>query len=340
LDENFNKILVIDLAYIGDLLMATPAISEIRRNYPGAYIAVLCSPVSSEVLRRNPDIDEIIAFEKESMGFWKLVGMGAKLRQMRFDVAFVFHRAFGSALLVYLAGIKRRIGFTTEGRKIFLTDRVKLDTTKHRAENDLAVLQAIGLDVNTDAGYVFAPDSADDTFPPQVLGRDVVEGGYVVLNPNASWETKRWPAARFKALAERIEKDLGLTTVGIGSADEAGVVDEILGPKGVNLAGRTDLSKLGVLCRDAAAVVTNDSGPMHVAAASGAKVIAIFGPTSPRRCGPRSRKSVVVRREGLECIACYKKQCPLQFQCMLEIGVDEIFGLVCETIGETVESRS
>jgi len=333
LGENLHNILVIDLAYIGDVLMATPAISEIKRAFPESRVSVLCSPSSSEVLLRNPYVDEILAFEKENFGFSKLVAMGARLRREKFEIAFVFHRAFGSALLAFLGGIKRRVGFTTEGRRLFLTCPVKLDKTKHRADNDLAVLQAYGLEIDPDAALVYVTDPEDEGFPGRVLGQDVVERGYVVLNPNGSWDTKRWPVERFRALAERVEGELGLTPVGIGSVTEMARVNEALGGRGVNLAGKTDLSKLGVLCRDAAAFVTNDSGPMHIAAAVGANVIAPFGPTSPDRCGPRSKSALVIRRAELGCIGCYKKQCPLEFNCMLDISVEEMFGLVEKTAG-------
>ncbi len=336
LGENFKNILIIDLAYIGDLLMATPAISEIKRAFPAARVTVLCSPSSSDVLLRNPDIDEILTFEKENAGFWKLKGFASKLRRGKYEIAFIFHRAFGSALLALVAGIKRRVGFSTEGRSLLLSHPVKLDKTKHRADNDLVVLKSYGLDINPDAGLVYITDPADEGFLDKVLGKDVVGKGYIVLNPNGSWDTKRWPVERFRALSERIRNELGLIPVGIGSDGETRRVGEMLGGSGFNLAGKTDLSKLGVLCRDAVAVVTNDSGPMHIAAAAGADVIAIFGPTSPSRCGPRSDKAVVLRSDKLDCIGCYKKKCPLEFECMLELSVDEVFEVVVEKTGSKI----
>jgi len=312
--------------------MATPAISEIKKHYPEALVTVLCSPASVEILQRNPAVGRILTFDKKSAGFWKIAAMAARLRRENFDVAFVFHRAFGSALMAYLAGIKRRAGFTTEGRRIFLTDPVHLDTAKHRADNDLAVLQAYGLKPDLNAPLVFITDPSDERFPEEVLGEEVVKSGYAVFNLNASWETKRWPIEKFRELVQRVEDELGLKPVGIGAGNEREMVDEALGGRGVNLAGCTDLSKLGVLCRKAKVVVTNDSGPMHIAATVGAKVIALFGPTNPARCGPRSRNAVVVRRSDLDCISCYKKHCPIDFPCMLGIGVDEVFELVKEAV--------
>ncbi len=220
LGENFNNILIIDLAYIGDLLMATPAISEIKRAFPAARVTVLCSPSSSDVLLRNPDIEEILTFEKENAGFWKLKGFASKLRRRKYEIAFIFHRAFASALLASLAGIKKRVGFSTEGRRLLLSHPVKLDKTKHRADNDLAVLKSYGLDINPDAGLVYITDPADEGFPGKVLGEDLFGKGYIVLNPNGSWDTKRWPVERFRALSERIHNELGLIPVGIGSGTD------------------------------------------------------------------------------------------------------------------------
>jgi lipopolysaccharide heptosyltransferase II len=328
LGEKYNNILLIDLAYIGDLLMATPAISEIKKNYPGARIAVLCSPLSSEVLKRNPDIDEIIEYHKESAGFSGMLRMARSLRQRRFNVAFIFHRAFGSAVLAFLAGIRKRVGFSTECRRMLLTDPVRLDKAKHRADNDLAVLKAVGLEVDENAPLVFIPDPADENFPREALDDDAIRRGYVVLNPNASWETKKWPLDRFKALVERIDNEIGLVPVGIGSGGEKDVVSGMLNGRGVNLAGRTSLSQLAVLCREAVAVVSNDSGPMHIAAAMDSNLIAIFGPTSPARCGPRSERAVVLRDEGLDCIGCYKKQCDIGLECMDKVDVDLVFNKV------------
>ena len=338
--EHHSKILIIDLAFIGDLLMATPAISEIKRLYPGAHVTVLSSPTSAEVLQRNPAVDRILTFDKKSAGLWKIAAMAGKLRRENFDVAFIFHRAFGSALMAYLAGIRRRVGFATEGRRILLTDPVHLDTTKHRADNDLAVLQAYGLQPDPSAPLVFITDPADERFPEEVLGNETVSSGYAVYNPNASWETKRWPVERFRELAQKVETELGLKPVGIGATSEKEIVGEALGGRGVNLAGRTNLSKLGVLCRKAKVVVTNDSGPMHIAAAMGSAVIALFGPTSPARCGPRSPKAVVVRSSDLVCISCYKKRCPTDFPCMIGIGVDEVFELVKEAVRDNFGGQS
>jgi lipopolysaccharide heptosyltransferase II len=332
LGENFNNILIIDLAYIGDLLMATPAISEIKRHYPTAHIAVMCSPTSAEVLQRNPAIDKIITFEKRPVGLWKYVDMARNLRREGFDVAFIFHRSFGSAMVAFLAGIKQRVGFNTEGRRLLLTRPVHFDTSRHRADNNLAVLQAFGLDINPDPEVVFVTDPADESFPEEILGEKAGERKYIVFNPNGSWETKRWPSERFAELVTRVEDDFGLLPVGIGSEGDRKRTEDALDGRGVNLAGRTSLSQLGVLCRKAALVVTNDSGPMHIAAAVGAKVIALFGPTDPGRCGPRSHDAVVVRRKDLDCIACYEKKCPIDFPCMLGIQVEEMFGLVKEAL--------
>jgi heptosyltransferase-2 len=328
LGEKYHKILVIDLAYIGDLLMATPAISEIKKNCPGASIAVLCSPLSSEVLKRNPDIDEIIEYHKESAGLGGMLRMAARLRERKFNAAFVFHRAFGSAVLAFLAGIPKRYGFSTECRKMFLTDPVRLDKTKHRADNDLAVASAAGFNVNAGAPLVFITDPADADYPLKALGDEAIKRRYVVINPNASWETKKWPRERFKALVKRITGDFGLVPVGIGSKTERDFVDEVLDGAGINLAGQTSLSRLGVLCRDAVAVITNDSGPMHIAAAVGADIIALFGPTSPERCGPRSGRAVVLRDESLDCMACYKKSCDIGLKCMDAIDIESVINVL------------
>ncbi len=326
--ENFRKILIIDLAYIGDLLMATPAISEIKKHYPGADITVLCSGTSAHVLLRNPSIDDIITMDKKKAGGLAPFHMAPILRTKGFDAAFVFHRAFGSALMAFLAGIRTRIGFSTEGRGWLLTNRLRLDTSRHRSDNDLALLESFGLDVDFNAPLVFNTDPADERFPEETLGEDVVAKGYFVINPNGSWETKRWPVERFCQLTARLAADFDLTPVGIGSESERDRVDEALGGLGVNLAGRTDFSKLGVLCRKAGVVITNDSGPMHIAAAVGARLVALFGPTSPDRCGPRSDRAVVISQSGLDCLGCYKKQCPIDFPCMMGIDVDKVYNTV------------
>jgi lipopolysaccharide heptosyltransferase II len=319
------KILVVDLAYIGDLLMSTPAYSNLRKGFPEARIDLLVAPGSLPVVERNPDIDHVRSTGIKSGG-WNAIKKEARfLADQKYDLAICFHRGHGSLLMLSLARIPLRIGFTHGGRWLFLTTGIPFQITKHRAWNHLHLLEKclpIEIDDKLPTRLDLDPEAVESV--DQRLKDSGVENEMVAINPNSGWETKRWTSGGFASVADGVNQ-LGYLPVLIGSAGEKeiseGVASHIKG-KALDLTGETTLPELAALLSRCRLVITNDSGPMHMANALGIPVVSIFGPTDPARCGPWMGGIVPIQSD-LDCIKCYQKSC-WHLKCMKEIDPDEV----------------
>lgn len=345
------KILVIELAYIGDTLMTTPFLRALKEHRPYADLHFLVSSRSAEVLRTNPYLKGILEFDRGggAGGFWRTV---LRLRKERFDVALMLHRSFRSALLAFLAGIPVRVGYSTEGRSFLLTHATPYDPALHRARNHMKLFQyyrqnPARREFGTIGGtwdHAADPDNAmplpaelDFPVPDDVIAAVREKwlagvGDYFVLNPGGSWPTKQWPAERFAQVARRLSTERGWTPVVIGASHDP-TLD--LGDRAIDLRGKTNLLELAAVVKGAKVFVTNDSGPLHIGVAVGVPTVSLFGPTDARRTGPFSpdaapaesphaplpRLRHVAIQAQVWCSPCYLKKCPAArgFVCMKSI---------------------
>lgn len=289
-----ERILIVSVNWLGDLLFLTPAIRAIRRAYPGSFIACLAPPRGLELLQGNPHLNEVIPVQ-ETRGpgnlfvWWRMVG---RLRAGRFDTGFLFHRSFTRALAVRLAGIPERIGHCTWKRGWLLTTAVRppRPDTVHKIDLFLRVLEAAGIQPNGreyDAGLLPVDRAAAERLRSEMGLKP--QDRVVALHAGANWRLKRWPPKNFARLADALADRCGAKVLFIGGPGDLPLIEGIVGrmsSRPVVAAGRTTFRQMGALLERTSLLISNDSGPLHMGLAVGVPVVALFGPTDPRMTGP------------------------------------------------------
>lgn len=284
-----------------------------------------------------------------------------ELRRRRYDLVIDFHGLFKSAAIVFLSGGKRKLGYDSfqEGSGLFYDEKIPEDLGKHAVDRYLDLVRylegkgggrgtgtpkaapAFTIAISKEecrrvdallAAHTEALNVTDRLGKEKESGSEEEKNGrFVAVNPVAFWETKLWEDQKFAELCDRIHRELGIGVILTGGeAGHLGSIRMHMKTAAVNLGGQTTLRELACLYRRAALVVTTDSGPMHLAAAMGTPVVALFGPTDPARTGPYGPGHRVIR-SGLSCLPCFRKHCDT-VRCMREIGVAEVFAAVREVL--------
>lgn len=298
--ENKKNILVVKPSALGDIIMALPALSALRRSFPQAKISWLVRPEFADILRDHPLVDEVILFDRKFLGkAWysikALSGIFAlvrKLRSQHFDLTVDLQGLFRTAGFCWLSGCKKRFGMA-DGREfapIFYTDKVHpSDDSIHMVDYYLKVAQAAGGDISRIDFAIPENQQADITINKLLQKHSIARGNYVVLMPGSAHQDKCWPVDRFAAVADKIKTEFGIDVVVVGSNSERPLCDKLIAAAKshvTNLAGQTSISELISLIRGAKLAITNDTGPGHIAVASGVEVVFLFGPSNPARIGP------------------------------------------------------
>jgi len=312
-----RRILLFHTAFIGDIILMLPLAQALRARFPAAAITAVAVPQSAPVLRNHPAIDRVITYDKKGSerGVRGMLTLARHLRALRFDMAFVPHRSLRSALVVWLARIPRRIGFSTSSGRVLFTDVVLYGKILHEIERNLSLLRPLGTD---DAGFRL-PE-----LHPRAEDRKVVDGllqsyhlrwpsfntdNMVAIAPGSVWLTKRWPAEAYTALVQALVAG-GWGVVLIGGPEDQGLcrsITEAAGTPGtiLNTAGAFTLLQSAELLRRCSVLVSNDSAPMHLGVAMQTPVVAVYGATIPGfGFAPRGKRDRVVESEGLACRPC------------------------------------
>jgi lipopolysaccharide heptosyltransferase II len=307
-----SRILFIKPSSLGDVVHAIPALRALRAAHPSAHITWLVKRQWAPLVERVDGVDRVWPVEG---GFLRWLTAVPALRAERFDIAVDLQGLLRSGLIAWLSGAPRRVGFAAgrEGSPRFYTDRITVPARDtHAVDRYLLVARALGAAAAPPAFGLreLASDAGE-------VERRLAESGlaagtrWVAVNASARWLTKRWPVERFAVVADRIQSEgLGRIAV-IGGPEDREVAHALaraMRTPLVDLAGAFDLGLLPALLRSAAVLLTNDSGPMHVAAAVGTPVVALFGPTSPARTGPYGAGHAVLVA-GIPCSPCYSRQC-------------------------------
>lgn len=336
---NPDRILIRSANWVGDAIMTTPAVRTIRRHFPAAHITLLAKPWVLPVFENNPHVNALMPYAADGRhrglkGLWRLAG---DLRGQRFDLAILLQNAFEAALLACLARIPQRLGFTTDGRSLLLTHRMRnwpALKKGHLVDYYLGLLAEAGLRADGRKLDLFLmPEeraSARKALADMDIGR---ERPVIGINPGATFGTaKRWPAERFVALGRRMIREKGARVLVFGGPGEADLGEQVAAQTGagcLNLCNRTSLRQAMALIGCCDAFVTNDSGLMHVAAALDIPQVAIIGPTDPVATGPLNDHSRMVRAENrCERAPCLLPHCPLDHRCMLDIHGDDVYAVV------------
>lgn len=333
--DSITRILVRATNWVGDLILMTPALTALHRAFPAAAVTVVATPRMAELLAANPDVDDLILYDRDRRhrGVSGRLALIREMRSRQFALGIVFQHAFEGALLLYLAGIPVRVGYRTEGRQWLLTHPVRLRPgLRHHVDQYLELLEAVG--VKPDHGGLvlrLSPGAVQEA--ERLLSQEGIkpEACLVGLNPGAAYgPAKRWPADRFGTLAHLLSDRLGATPIVLGASPDREVVERVLAQlrgRFISLAGKTTLSVAAAVIARCRTLVTNDSGLMHVGAALGVPVVAIFGPTDPVLTGPVGSGHRVLRKP-VACSPCQFRICPIDHRCMEWVTAEEVYEAV------------
>lgn len=341
MSQEFKKILVVNVNWLGDVIFSSPVFKALKGRYPQATISCLAVPRVAEILECVPALDRVIVYDEEGRhkSFFAKAKLIFEIFRENFDAAFILHRSLTRALLVFFAGIPRRIGYDTKKRGIFLTHRVKpVDATRtHRVDYYLQTLESFGVGV-TDRSCSLQVGAAvlqemRDLLKTYGIGD---EDFLVAIHPGGNWDLKRWPARNFTLLIERLMNTSAVKVVLLGSRDDIPLAENIVAAlrdkvKPVVLTGKLGLKQLMAVMKRADCAVSADSGPLHIAGSLGTSVIGIFGPTRPEITGPRGGGNTIILQEDVGCNrrACYELSCPDNI-CMQAVNVKKVFDAICQ----------
>ena len=339
-----NKILVVNVNWIGDVLFSLPLLASLRKAFPEASLTCWVVPRCAELLESQPMVDAILLYDEKG----KQRGWRAKyqfLRQLRakgFDTVFLLHRSFSRTLLCTLAGIPERIGYRTWKRTWLLTHPVRASVGspgpqdwirhgKHKVEYFLDLARAVGIEVNHPWYEIHLDDGQKKRARDSLAKMGVnLQEPFIAVHPGANWDLKRWPPEFFSDLVGRFAQD-DLQVLISGSFSDRSLIQKIIQPCQNNsriwsLAGEWSLLDLAALFQLAQLVVANDTGPLHLASAVGTPVVALFGPTQPHLTGPYGKGAIRVLRKEVGCNEdpCYSLGCHENI-CMRAITVEEVW---------------
>ncbi len=327
-----HRILIIEPNWLGDTLFTTPSIKALREKGSDFYICVLVHKRCLSVLQDNPNIDEIIIFEsgRGIKGFLEKIKLIPQLKSKKLDTVFFFSRSMSYAVMCVLAGIKERVGYYTLKRAPFLTQSIKPEKQRlHRVEYFLDLLRHMGIDSNN-KDYEFFVNNEERAQVQKILTDNSImpDEPYFVINPGGNWLPKRWQEEEFAKLCDELYKKYNTKIAITGARKDIRLGEDIrnlcTAKKPVNICGKTTLKQLAAVLKNAKAVISNDSGPMHIAVSQKAPTVALFGPTDPAITGPYGNSKYAVVWKETECsVPCYVVNCKRN-KCMDAITVADV----------------
>jgi len=339
-DYKPEKIIIRMPNWIGDLVMATPILTDVRKAFPNAHITALCRTPISDLLKEDLDIDELFCFSKAS-GFDRRSerrGIVEKIRRGNYDLGILLTHSFSSAWWFWRGHVKRRLGYQGNGRSLLLTDSIDLPANvkeQHLVTTYKMVLNLLGLPVSETKPRLFLQDKELEEARALLKQSGMSPQARLVgINPGAAYgSAKCWLPERFRQVTEKLLKHENIQIVYFGDPTTQPLVKEIcqgLPSRVINLAGVTTLRQLASLIKLCDVLLTNDSGPMHIAAAVGTPLVALFGSTNEVATGPY--KTGIVIHKHVDCSPCYKRVCPIDFRCMKRIETDEVYEAIVKTL--------
>ena len=320
-----RSVLVIKLRAIGDVLLSTAVLRSLRAALPDTRIDFLTENPSRQVIETNPDIDNAVIFDAKSQSGLALI---RDIRRRSYDLVIDLFGNPRSALVTLLSGARCRVGYGFNWRRFCYNIVVRgRGGEVHNVQFNLDALTALGIPVG-DPSVSFHTDAASEEFAARFFSSGGLDDRPVIaMNPGGGWYTKRWPHESFAELGDMLGEAYRTPVViiwGPGEEPDARVIQAAMRSHPL-LIPKTTLRELGAILKRCAALVTNDSGPMHVAAAVGTPVVAVFGPTIPELQGPVGAGHVVVQNRKLVCLGCNLTRCPIGNPCMRELPASQVF---------------
>jgi predicted lipopolysaccharide heptosyltransferase III len=329
--KGIEKILIIKLRAIGDVVLAIPVISNVRKAFPEATIDFLTERPATHVVLEHPDLDSVLILDKNYLPVKRLteyIKFVSSLKRTKYDLVFDLFGNPRSAFLSYFTGAKYRVGYNFRLRKLFYTHVTENRGDQvHEVEFNLDALRRLGIAIVEKQLYFPVNDSAREYISHFWIDHELEDRFVVAINASGGWSTKRWPLEYFAQLGDKITNTYGATILliwGPGERQQADQIAALMKTPAV-LAPATNLKQLAALLERCGLMVTNDSGPMHIAAAVGTPVVAMFGPTNPKCQGPYGSMHEVVVKAGLWCLGCNGVTCKIGTnECMVDLSVDTV----------------
>lgn len=332
--QTFKRILIVRTDRIGDVILSTPVIKAMRDNYPDAYIAMMVSPYTREIVEGNPYLDKVIIYDKDGLhrSWFSCVKFIRDLKEYKFGLALVLHPANRAHIITFLASIPRRIGYN---RKLgfLLTDKIehlKQQGQKHEMEYNLDLVRYLGIEP-ADKKLFMPIKKESEEYAQKILDSEGIsaEDKILGIHPAASCPSKIWPAERFAETADKLAEKYGFKVIIFSGQKDINLAETVvchMKHKAVNLAGKLTVSQLASLLKRCKLFISNDSGPVHIASALGTPVISIFGRNqaglSPKRWGPLGLKGRILHKQ-VGCIECFAHNCSKEFACLKAISVED-----------------
>ena len=335
-----KRILVRGPNWLGDAVMCEPALRGLQRLFPEAQIALLVKPAVADLFVGHPALTRVLTYDSNGThaglpGKWALAG---QLRQQGFDLSVLFQNAFEAAFLTFLAGVPRRYGYATDGRSLLLSHPVAPPDRRalvHQVRYYWDLLKPLGLTGDPPAPELVVFPEEEQTMAGRFAQAGLTASDVVIgINPGSTYgEAKRWFPERFAEVTERLcrtmreSREQQVSVVILGAKGEERLGREIaarLTSRSLVLSGATTIRELLAALKRCAMLLTNDTGPMHIASAFRVPVVAIFGPTDWRTTSPFGDIHAIVR-EPVDCAPCLLRECPIDHRCMTRVSVEQVY---------------
>ncbi|MFZ7110082.1 MAG: lipopolysaccharide heptosyltransferase II, partial [Desulfatiglandales bacterium] len=333
--SRIRRILIRYTNWVGDAVMALPALEAVRDNFPESEITVVGRPWITPLLESHPAVDRILSLNKKgrfTADLIEILRLVRHIRRIGFDLAFLFQNAFEAAFIARLGGIPLRIGYDTDGRGFLLSHAVSRDKNRpesHQVDYYIEMLKALGLEARGHDPRLYVSAENQQSARSLLFRNDLGDDDFLVgLSPGAAFgPAKRWPTDRFADVGDRAVEAWRAKVLIFGSRDERDIGEKVrttMKHDALDLCGGTSLGEVMALISRCRLFVTNDSGLMHIASALSVPTVAVFGSTNPVATGPRSQNAVVIQHKT-ECSPCLKPRCPGDFGCMLGVEADQVW---------------
>lgn len=347
-DIEFKNIIVRMPNWIGDLVMATPVLADLRKMYPDAKITAMCRAPVCDLIKEDPEIDELFCFSKTS-GFPRRSdkkNVIERLRANKYDLGILLTHSFSSCWWFWQGKVRNRLGYDCNGRRFLLTKSAPLPENieeQHLVRTYKMLLQPLGIPISDSSPTLYLSESEVSEARLLLKQHGVTEKSDLIgINPGATYgSAKCWLPSRFREVSEKLLLDPNIFIVYFGDQSTAALVKEIcqgLGSRVINLAGLTSMRELACLISLCSILLTNDSGPMHIADALGTPILALFGSTNEIVTGPYRTGKVI--HKHVECSPCYQRTCPIDFRCMKKIESEEVHQEILRILDQQKEIKA
>ncbi len=332
-----DRILIRGPNWVGDAVLAIPAIKAVRAHFPQSEITLLVRPWVAGLFTSAPFVDAVWSEARpEGAGQW--LRITRDIRARRFDLALLLPNSFESALMVFLGRVPQRVGYAVDGRRWMLTNAVVTpDEARHQVHYYLDLVKALPAPAADPPSIAIEASAEERADARKLLAEEGIPAGapFLVLNPGAAYgSAKRWYEDRFAEVAAAVTRELNWRAAVVGSEAERPIAEQIrerMQGGAAVLSGRTSLETLMGVLAESSLMITNDSGPMHVAAALGVPTVAVFGPTDDRVTSPWGPRTRIVKY-SVECSPCLLRECPIDHRCMKGVKVEDVCRAALELV--------